>query len=72
MSDLLIAYLVLAAWFSIIDLLAGRIARSPSRKVASIFLALLWPLSNAFAILASAAIIGRHRDIIFSSGADEP
>ena len=58
---MLTAYLILAAWFLVIDVLAGRIAGSPTRPIATVALALLWPLSMAFALLASAAIVTHYR-----------
>ena len=52
------AYLILAAWFCAADLIAERIAGSPFRPIATLLLALIWPISLAFVLIA-AAIIAR-------------
>lgn len=56
------AYLILAVWFCAIDLIAGRVAGSPSRPVAAALLALVWPLSLAFALIAAAALVRSLRE----------
>ncbi len=55
-------YLALAVWFFLADMLAGYIAGSPARPLGGAVLALLWPLSLAFSLVASAAIIRRIKD----------
>lgn len=62
------AYLTLAAWFAAADLFAAWAGGMKLRPVAAVLLALVWPLSVAFAMVASAIIIGRLRAAT-SSGA---
>lgn len=59
---MLIAYLILAAWFFAADLLAGWVAGVKCRPIAAALLAMVWPLSVAFALVASAILIRHHRD----------
>ncbi len=65
---MLTVYLLLAAWFALVDILAAHINGIPARPVAASLLALLWPASLAFALLASALIIRRLRDRLESAG----
>lgn len=67
---MLTAYLILAAWFWMIDMLAGYIADSPPRPLVAAILAAMWPFSMAFALLASAAIITRLRNPTPTEAAD--
>ncbi|HEY4531498.1 MAG TPA: hypothetical protein VIG97_14445 [Luteimonas sp.] len=65
---MLTIYLALAAWFALVDILAAHINGIPARPVAASLLALLWPASLAFALLASALIIRRLRDRLEAAG----
>lgn len=65
---MLTIYLALAAWFALVDILAAHINGIPARPVAASLLALLWPASLTFALLASALIIRRLRDRLESAG----
>lgn len=56
------AYLILAAWFYAIDLIAGRVAGSRGRPVVAVLLALVWPLSLTLALLAAAALVRSLRE----------
>jgi len=58
----MLAYLILAAWFFVVDMIASRLAGVPPRPVPGAALALLWPISAAFAICASAHLIRHHRE----------
>ena len=54
---MIIAYLIVAAWFCAVDMVAGRIAGSPFRPIGAVLLALFWPVTVPFALLACAALL---------------
>ena len=50
------AYLALAAWFFVVDLLAGRLAGAPCRPLSAALLAVVWPIGVAAALICSAIL----------------
>lgn len=56
------AYVSLVVWFWCVDMAAGVAADVTPRPFAALILALIWPLSVAFALIASALIIDRLRN----------
>lgn len=58
---MLIAYICLAVWFWIIDMLASELGGMKARPFSAVLLAAIWPVSLAFALCASAIIISRLR-----------
>lgn len=67
---MLTIYLALATWFALVDILAAHINGIPARPIAASLLALLWPVSLAFALLASALLIRRLRDRLQAAGVE--
>lgn len=57
-----IAYLFLALWFYVFDMIAGEIAGSKRRPIAGALFALVWPVSLAMQMLGAAILIGSYRE----------
>lgn len=55
------AYFVLAAWFYATDMIAGHVAGVKCRPIAGIGLAVVWPISLAVSLVASAALVRAYR-----------
>ena len=57
-----IAYLCLALWFYVFDMIAGEIAGVKRRPIAGALFALVWPVSMVLQMLGAAIVVGSYRE----------
>jgi hypothetical protein len=57
-----IAYLCLALWFYVFDMITGEIAGVKRRPIAGALFALVWPVSMVLQMLGAAIVVGSYRE----------